>query len=60
MAGKKSIPFKYKHFADSAPEESRSEESASNNEVINESKQKIIKFSLHRGRYIKIYHDIKT
>ena len=40
MAGKKIIPFKYKHFADSAPEESRSEESASNNEGINESKQK--------------------
>ncbi|CAH3017266.1 unnamed protein product, partial [Porites evermanni] len=36
MAGEKIIPFKYKHFADSAPEESRSEESASNNEDINE------------------------
>lgn len=40
MAGEKIIPFKYKHFADSAPEESRSEESASNNEGINEGKQK--------------------
>ena len=40
MAGKKIIPIKYKHFADSAPEESRSEESVSNNEGINEGKQK--------------------
>ena len=40
MAGEKIIPFKYKHFADSAPEESSSEESASNNEGINEGKQK--------------------
>lgn len=40
MAGEKIIPFKYKHVADSAPEESRSEKSASNDEGINEGKQK--------------------
>ncbi|CAH3170008.1 unnamed protein product, partial [Pocillopora meandrina] len=36
LAGEIIIPFKYKHFADSATDESRSEESASNNEGINE------------------------